>query len=354
MDKLLFDDRSGNHNNVYFNELDFIKAIAIIAVIILHTVPSHTLFSFFAPFHIWHAVPVFIMIAGINSTLSIHRRARGRYSFLNEYSGERIKSHFQRIWIPFSIAWLFEILFLLAKQATPGEVIFSYFAGGIGPGSYFIPIFIQHILLFPIILWVKNKFNLHNQFIMLAAFFLVSVFLEWLCIAFTIPEWLYRLLYVRYLFAAVIGSSIVSHGLSKKAILLTVPLSVTYIVYVSYLKYSCPFIYAAWDFQHAPAYFYTAFLVSCLWRIYPHLRHMDRLFLPIGKASYHIFLCQMIWFWIFAQFVRKVVTNDIIYLALNILVCLSMGYAFYAIQVGLMHNRPRGFGAGAPGDSSRG
>ena len=332
MDNFLFKKKSGNHNDVYYNELDFIKAIAITAVIILHTVPSDILFTIFAPLHIWHAVPVFIMIAGINSTLSIYRR--GDFSLSYEYSVDKFKKYFQRILIPFSIVWLFEIVVLLiTKKPTLGKIIFSYFAGGIGPGSYFTPIFIQHLILFPIIIWLKNKFSSHNQFIMLVAFFLVSVFLEWMCIILIIPEWLYRLLYLRYIFAAVIGSYIVSHGFSKKTILLVTPLSVIYIMCVSYLKYDFPIIYSAWGFQHAPAYFYTALLVSFLWWIYPFFSHVEKYFLKIGKASYHIFLFQMVWFKLCTRFLRKFVTNDLLYLALNIFVCLLVGYAFYKIQL---------------------
>lgn len=336
MNKFLYNIKSGNHNDVcYYNQIDFIKAIAITSVIILHTVPSDILlFTIFAPFHIWHAVPVFIMIAGINSTLSIYKR--GHFSLSYEYSLDKYIIYFKRILIPFSIVWLFQIFVLiLAKKATLGKIFYLYVTGGLGPGGYFTPLFIQHLILFPTIIWLKNKFSSYNQFTMLAGFFLVSVFLEWMCIILNIPEWLYRLLYLRYLFAAVIGTYIVSHGFSKKVFLLITPISVIYIICVSYLNYNLPIIYSAWNFQHAPAYFYTALLVFCLWRIYPLFRGIENYFLPIGKASYHIFLFQMIWFWKFARFLRKLVTNDLLYLTLNIFICLLVGYAFYTIQMAL-------------------
>jgi hypothetical protein len=332
MDNFLFSKIPGS-NSTYYEEIDFIKAIAIIAVIILHTGLTYKHFAFFAPLFIQHAVPVFIIIAGINSSLSIYRR--GKISLSYEYSLDKFKKYFQRILIPFSIVWLFEIMALIfAKKATVGKIFFSFFAGGIGPGNFYTPVFIQHLIFFPLVIWLKNKFSSYNQFIMLLGFFFVSIFLEWMCIVLIVPEWLYSPLYLRYLFAAVIGSYMVSHEFSKKAIFLLMPLSITYIISVSYLKYDFPtIIYSAWGFQHAPAYFYTAFLVYFLWWIYPFLRNIERLILPIGKASYHIFLFQMMWFWFPAQFLRKLVTNDFLYLSLNIFACLLVGYVFYKIQL---------------------
>ncbi len=319
------------NKKIYFTEIYFIKAIAIIAVVILHTIPSAQLFSIFAPFHIWHAVPVFIMVAGINSTLSISKR--GAFVFTKEYAPNRLKKYAQRLLIPFSIVYLLEIMVLIVTgKATIGKVIYIYFSGGLGPGSYFIPIFIQHLMFFPVIMWVKHRFNAHNKYLILAAFLAASLLLEWMCILFNLPEWLYRLLYIRYIFASVLGSYIISHRFSKKVAFLSVSLSIIYITLTSYFKFDFYGIYPAWGFQHAPAFFYTALLIYCLWRLFPTFKQLNKLLIPIGRASFHIFLFQMVWFWGLARSARNIVTNDIVYLGVNISVCLLAGYFFHKLQ----------------------
>lgn len=316
-----------NVNTWYFGEIDFIKSIAIIAVIVLHTLNSEKLFASFAPLHIWHAVPVFIMIAGINSTLSAAKK--GDFHLSNEY---RFKKMLKSIIVPFSALWLFEALvFSLTKKATLGKIAGSYFVGGIGPGSYFTPLYIQHLFLFPLILWVKNRFIEHNHEMLLLCFFIASLILEWLCVIAGMPEKLYEVLYVRYIFAAILGNYVVSYNFSATKVMLTAGLSLLYIFSVSYLKWTVPIIYPTWGFQHAPAFFYTVLIIALSCWSY-RLLQPARVFLQIGKASYHIFLFQMLWFCTLSRIVRDIIVVEPIYLAANIVICVSAGNLFFKMQ----------------------
>lgn len=319
------------HASYHFNEIDFIKSVAIVAVIILHTLPAKMLYTIFAPFHIWHAVPIFLVVAGMNSTLSSSRR--GAFVLSSEYSADRFIKYFQRILLPFLIVWLFEVLVLVCtKKVTIGKVIYTFFAGGMGPGSYFTPIFIQHLLVFPLILWLKNKLCMYNRYVNVISFFLTALLLEWLCIVLSVPEWLYRLLYVRYLFAAFLGSYMVTPGLKGGTALFLTVLGIIYIACLSYGACSLAIIYPSWGFQHAPAYFYTIFLVICLWHIYPFLQWLDGIIMIIGKASYHIFLLQMVWFKMAAHAVQNFIPNMFVCMVINIGFCLLLGCLFCKIQ----------------------
>lgn len=320
-----------DHASYHFNEIDFIKSVAIVAVIILHTLPAKMLYTIFAPFHIWHAVPIFFVIAGMNSTLSSSRR--GTFVLSREYSADRFIKYFQKIFLPFLIVWLFEILVLVCtKKVTIGKVIYTFFAGGMGPGSYFTPLFIQHLMIFPLILWLKNKLHTYNCYVNVISFLLASLLLEWLCIALSVPAWLYRLLYVRYLFAAFLGSYMVSPGLKGGMAPFLTVLGVVYIACISYGGCDLAIIYPTWGFQHAPAYFYTIFLVICLWHMYPFLQWLDGIIMFIGKASYHIFLLQMVWFKMAAHAVHNVIPNMVAYLVINIGFCLLLGCLFFKMQ----------------------
>ena len=325
-------DRSPDYAVRHFNEIDFVKAIAIVAVISLHALPLKTLYAIFAPFHIWHAVPIFLVIAGMNSTLS---SIKGGGVFSKEYSAGKYIKYFQKIILPFSIVWLFEIVVLAcAGKISTGKIVYSFFAGGLGPGSYFTPVFIQHLMIFPLILWLKKYLQAYNQYISVIVFFLVSLLLEWLCIVFAVPEWLYRLLYVRYLFAAFLGSCLVSPGFKKGMALVLAILSGLYIACLSYRGTSSPAMisYPSWGFQHAPAYFYTVFLVCCLWHLYYFCRRLDVVIMFVGKATYHIFLLQMVWFKMTAHAVQGLIPNIVVRLVFDVSVCLLLGSLFFIVQ----------------------
>ena len=55
------------------NSLDYLKAYAIIAVLFLHLLPYNYLIKTFAQFHIWQAVPIFVLLMGYTFTLSFNK-----------------------------------------------------------------------------------------------------------------------------------------------------------------------------------------------------------------------------------------------------------------------------------------
>ena len=314
----------------YLREVDFIKAIAIIAVLCLHSLPVPVLLSILAPFHIWQAVPLFIMMAGFTANLTAGRRSDR--SLANFYSKTWFKRLGRRFLIPFIAIWLLEIVILgLSGKAVLGRVAGSLWRGGFGPGSYFIPLFFQHLLIFPLLLRFQERF-VNRPVQLLVGFLLLALGLDWGCRIMGIPEGLYRLLYVRYIFAAVLGGFIAGHRLGGKIVLPAVGLGALYIGLVSYRSLDLFFIYPAWSFQHAPAYFYTAGHFLFLWRSSSCCRFLDRLLLPLGRASFHIFLFQMVWFWKVSRHIEAVVGGPGIALLVNLLVCLGVGWLFYRLQ----------------------
>ena len=47
----------------YYEDIDFIKGTAIVFVILLHILSNNALNSIYACFHIWQAVPLFILVS---------------------------------------------------------------------------------------------------------------------------------------------------------------------------------------------------------------------------------------------------------------------------------------------------
>lgn len=62
--------------------IDILKALAIIAVIFLHSLPRDVLFLSGSPYHIWQTVPIFMLLAGYNTANSYKGR---KYESLNQF-----------------------------------------------------------------------------------------------------------------------------------------------------------------------------------------------------------------------------------------------------------------------------
>jgi len=241
-------------------QIDFIKAIAIIAILVIHSVPSDILFAAHAPFHLWQAIPVFMVIAGITSTLSSTKQNR-TLRLSTEYSLEKILKHSKRLLIPFTVFWLVEISILAATEGiTVKQTLATYLYGGIGQGSYFTPLFIQHLLFFPLIMWLVDRFSSH-KYVTLFVIFVLAISGEWLCIQLNISASFYRLLYVRYIFAAALGAFIVKYGFQRSFLVLSL-FSAAYITITWHFRIDLgSVIFPAWGSQHAPAFFYAVLLI---------------------------------------------------------------------------------------------
>ncbi|WP_459925927.1 acyltransferase family protein [Desulfatiferula olefinivorans] len=319
----------------YYQEIDFIKSIAILFVIVLHSISIELKLDVLAPFHMWHAVPIFMLIAGINSRLYILREG---YAPFKEYSFEQLKKKGTRVLIPFGFVLTVEFFIIYFYKGHMEDSLFTFIlSGGYGAGSYFVPVFIQHLLFFPLVLIFLNKSKM-SFFSKMAVLFCVSILLEKICIFFFISEDLYCLLYVRYFFAAALGAMLLDSKLRVYHMIILALISFIYIFYTSYFGYQISFIYPAWIFQHAPAYFWTLMFVLLLWFLHSKLGLVSEKLSEIGRYSYHIFLFQMVYFWSVDVFVKNAVIKYItphyflIYTAINCAMCVMGGLLFFKMN----------------------
>ncbi|MDZ7835060.1 MAG: acyltransferase family protein [Alkalibacterium sp.] len=131
--------------------IDVIKALAIISVILIHGLSNNTLYAILAPYYIWQTVPVFMILVGYNSVNSFMRKG---YSSLPEiFSQHYLMNKAKRILLPFAFIWLVQVLiqFFYFSNTDVAGLLRSFFEGGYGPGSYFIPLIVQATILVPFI-----------------------------------------------------------------------------------------------------------------------------------------------------------------------------------------------------------
>lgn len=269
--------------------IDFIKAYAIICVLIGHTLPVTYL-----GYGLWAGmqVPLFILI----QTFHFYKK---------DFTRPNIKKIFQRVLIPFVVIGLLEFLVLFLFTANDGfkQMLFKLLANGgaYGPGSYYPLIYAQIALLLPCFRLAFNKLN-RTQLIWF--FLLLAEGLEVLCSFIQPPEWLYRLLAIRYLFLILLGWIWVKDGiiLNSKMVILSV-VSALLIIYFEYVAVYFHidnepwFFNTAWTFHRWPCYYFCAngliYLLHVVWEWLHENEWINCCIKELAKSSYEIFLVQM-------------------------------------------------------------
>lgn len=183
--------------------LDVIKGLCILLVIFTHSAwQDNQRLTFLFPFWVNMAVPVFMVISGYVSSLSMkHRKVE---SIGSAYQLTQLVPKLIRYTVPFLLAFIIEEVafligdFLGVHTATISikSVVSTFLAGGSGPGSYYYPIMFQFVFVFPIIFFIIRKHDYRGVIICL----IVNGVYELLKWAYGMNEECYRLLLFRYFF----------------------------------------------------------------------------------------------------------------------------------------------------------
>lgn len=309
-------------------EIDLLKSISIIFVIIQHSYTLNLLDKYFASFYILQSVSVFIILSGYNLSQSYEKNNVN--TLLELYSPHVIVKRFKRILIPFTFIWIVQIvLIIIVRERLPlGRIITNYLTGGEGPGGYYVPTLIQLTILFPIIYKIGKK----SLNVMLIGCFTANLIFEILVESFHMPNRVYRLVMIKYLFLIALGIYLsLSNNLNKTFIFGGATLSIAYIILVSYLGIKPP-LFLRLESRTLPSFFYPCLLVYLI------LRHvkirssiLKYIVTKIGKASYHIFLIQMIYFFTLV-YIKIPLVHSKPASWFSIVFCVGIGITFYEIE----------------------
>lgn len=307
------------------NQIDLLKAIAIISVIILHSFASKHLHLIGAAYHIGQAVPIFMILAGFNSAHS-NQSSVGFYKCLKE----RITKIIQPFLLIFGIEILIQVILGTQDIYNPWDLIKALMSGGYGPGSYFVPIFLQAIVILPIL----NKIAKYNSNMMLLCSLVINIVYE-LTISQIYPmsDAVYRLLIPRYLFALGLGVWLANNTISHKTIYTGAGISLIYITLGEYCNIWFP-VHQSWGTQTVYSYMYPMLLVWLgIKRLPDNIDNRLLLILSnVGKASYHIFLVQMVYFLLLSYLKYKIMLIG------AIPICIMVGFLFLKLE-SKVHNK---------------
>jgi len=313
-----------------YQQIDVIKGFAIISVIILHSVDTKELLKTYSVLHIWQAVPLFMVLMGLNAGMSVFNK-KPRFSEL--YTITYFKKKFERIIIPFLIIFVFSIVLGFVWYWITGQFKIEFRKSNLmgvlpvaGPGNYFITLTFQSILLLPAITYLfkwRPFAAIISLVVLEVAFLLISDDLR----LFTRNNYLYSAAFPRYFsaiaFGLVLSKLVFRQARTTKITLITSAalISGVYLLEIMYGDLDLPHIKDEWKTQNVLTFSYAAFVILLLFKALPdHSNNWLLKFLAtMGKSSYHIFLLQIVYFGLI---------NNRFNLVQNLIICLILGHLF--------------------------
>ncbi len=307
--------------------LDMIKGILIIFTIITHydwTVEQRRMMLF--PYWIDMAVPVFVIISGYVNALSYQRKKI--LSLKDAYQFKEILSRIIRYSVPYLIAYAIEAaLFLyVIKRPLKASTILT---GGIGPGSYYYPILIQFVFLYPLIYCAIRKYDLQG----LCVCGIANVTFEIAKTIYGMPTGEYRFMVLRYLLLIAAGCylAIGKQKIRKPVLAVSMLIGIFWQYAVYYLGYKPIFINEDWATTSCVSGLYIIPICVAIFFSNRLMNLRFGLLELIGRASFNIFLTQMVYY-IGVKIIYKIIRNVWMANLLNVIICCAVGILFYLIE----------------------
>lgn len=322
-------------------QIDILKAFAIIAVILLHALPENFFLSIGSPYHLWQAVPIFVVIAGFTSAYALLRY--GSISLKQCYDISVIIRRYKRLLIPFFICWIIEIVLLSQYgqiSLDPLTLILNFLSGGSGWGAYFVALILQSVLIIPFFYFLAVRTSpekmLAISLVLSLVFDAVIVFLSWPAGCYGFPQ---------FLFAAALGIWIVTTKERRPFWLISGGIvSLIYITVACYTPFFANPNFSGYiGILQTPSFIWAAILVLLGLKYLPaSISKGCGGFAEIGKASWHIFLIQLLYYflpaaYVYAFFIKPIASGnlfltDILIVICNILICVGLGYLWYSSE----------------------
>ncbi len=307
--------------------IDVLKGICILLVIIQHyewTNAEELRYLF--PFWVKMQVPVFMIISGYVYTKSFEKR--GITQFEEAYGLKNIYGKIVRYTVPFIVAFLFEEFYYYLGEGHKfriTQVTYRFMRGGWGPGSYYYPLLIQLIFVFPVIYFIIKKYDFKG----LVGCLLANLIYEILQRSYNLSAGSYRLLIFRFLFVIAFGSYLVlgKRPIKKREYGVLFVIGLAFLVVYNYFDYE-PLILRYWTWTSVLASFFIVPIVALLLKFQIQNRFLEL----IGRASYHIFLTQMVYYHFMSEFVYWRVESRALEIGLNLVISVSVGIIFYLIE----------------------
>lgn len=264
-------------------QLDFIKGVAILSVI-LHHILIMIDFSFtkHIQYSIGHAVPLFLIVTMLLYYNKFHKNPNSKLNY---------KRLFKSIILPFIIAQIILVPISILTHNF-GGISCTIFSFGQGMGSYYVALFLQIVFLSKYIYLMLEKHFVLSSVLILAIHICAEIGFN----AIGLPDWIYRILCIRYLWLYVLTYILFKKELFEKYKYALIILSIVgLILQIGTLEFGLTYkMYPAVGFPSHKFYrdFITFWFFVALWKY----SKPNNVLNWCGEHSYYIYLIQMIVF----------------------------------------------------------
>ena len=303
------------------------------------------------------AVPIFMLCTGYVTAMSYDKK---HITFQEAKSKKQIVPKLVRYTMPFLWFYVAETILTFISVETGflqyisrldfpynagyadkrmtllGTLVF-FVAGGRGQhGTYYYPVIMQVVFLMPFVYNVvrKSANGLWKCFGVTVGLDVLVALVRHIA-GVNVSAGYNRMIALRYVFALALGCYmyIYRENLGKIKWFVMFAVGVGYTFLVTYVPDYTPFVYTSWKYTSAFSMLYIApvFVMGMKLFSKTQIRPIEEL----GKASYHIFMVQILYFNFFAPLVwtapKSVIPNDYVGMAISLVVCLAGGYGYYLL-----------------------
>lgn len=323
--------------------IDVIKAFCIIAVIITHVgdIPAAVKAATLRPFTIVPAVPMFILCSIFVFCLAEDKK---QGTILSWFSTKQFFKRAGRFLVPFFISILIIILglhvFRDLQRISAKSLFKMIMLGGRGPGAYYSLIVFQLLIIFPFLRHAYNK----NQMGTVVSLVLLHIAYETWCKSVGLSATLYDRLIFRFFTQIALGFLLYSyHEKLRKTALpaICIIIGAIYLINIAYLGYDQVLLYGQ-PSRSIIAVLYSFGVLCYVLRLETVFQRLYKtkaghyflsVLLYIGKASYHIMLTQMVYFYFMRLMDWEALLGGWINaLVVDLAVTLPAGCLFFAVE----------------------
>lgn len=257
-------------------------------------------------------------------------------AFVNWYEKGNIISRIARFYVPFAPIFLVGLIYkivVLHYDYSIIEVVARFFLGGFKPGSYYITILALLVLFFPFVYYIVEKYKFSG--VILCGFFSLAYdcafsYLGWSDVA-------YKFLIFRFTTHIALGVYMRITNLKWKT-----PEAICSFVFGGIFAFLCiwtkiyrPSLFFQWKDASFPVAFFVYPIIAWFMSVFKNAEYNDSristFVSELSKATYHIFLVQLLYYTTFGFVLNERIDNYFISLPLNLIVTIFLGMGYYKL-----------------------
>ena len=310
----------------YDPQIDYIKGLCILFVILTHCISREELGYMLFPYWGDTAVPIFLIIQ------VFHYYKKGV-----TFRMPSVVKLWKRILRPFfiMIALMFLVQYFIYYDTTEGLFSPSLYWDKRGPGSYYIFIYLELAFVIPLFALLFKKLPVKWLFVI---FVIISQIIELIFSVTQCPDNIYRITFFRYTFLIFIGFLLATKGLElNRFTILGGIISMVFLYLFAYTEINMEPLFCThlsiWPLCHWVCYIYIAYFFLAILKYTYNKLIICKKFLScikiIGKYSYDIYIFQILYYATISTYVVKALSildcyplQRILYITLSTIICL--------------------------------